>query len=80
MVVVCDAAHTTGCSGPNDPPQFSNVLTYDTNNGAPTGTPSGSINLVAVKITGYQYQPIPAYSGLQQMIFGDIITVMRQVS
>lgn len=80
MVVVCDAAHTTGCSGPNDPPQFSNVLTYDTNNGAPTGTPSGSINLVAVKITGYQYQPIHAYSGLQQMIFGDIITVMRQVS
>ncbi|MGU7782965.1 TadE/TadG family type IV pilus assembly protein [Burkholderia sp. PU8-34] len=80
MVVICDASHTTGCAGTNDPAQFANVPTYDSNNGSASGTPSGSMNLVEVKVTGYQYQPIPAYPGLQQVIFGDIITVMRQVS
>ncbi|CAN0626904.1 TadE family protein [Burkholderia multivorans] len=80
MVVICDPSHTSGCGGPNDPAQFANVPTYDTNNGSSSGTPAGSINLVEVKITGYPYQPIPAFSGLQQLTFGDIITVMRQVS
>ncbi|KVC95486.1 TadE/TadG family type IV pilus assembly protein [Burkholderia ubonensis] len=80
MVIVCDSAHTTGCSDASDPAQFANVPTYDSNNGASTGTPSGSINLVEVKIKGYKYQPIPAFYGLQAFTFGNIVTVMRQVS
>ncbi|WP_431825403.1 TadE/TadG family type IV pilus assembly protein [Burkholderia sp. F1] len=80
MVIVCDSVHTTGCTDASDPPQFSNVTTYDANNGAPGGTPSGSINLVEVKIKGYKYVPIPAFPGLPQITFGNIVTVMRQVS
>ncbi|WP_088500434.1 TadE/TadG family type IV pilus assembly protein [Burkholderia ubonensis] len=80
QVVVCDASHSSGCGDASDPPQFANVATYDTNNGASGGTPSGSINLVEVKIKGYKYQPIPAFPGLPQITFGNIVTVMRQVS
>jgi Flp pilus assembly protein TadG len=80
MIVVCDATHTTGCQDASDPPQFSNVPTYDTNNGASNGTPTGSVNLVEVKITGYTYTPIETFFKLQGLVFGNIFTVMRQAS
>lgn len=38
------------------------------------------MNLVEVKIKGYQYRPIPAFPGLPNLSFGNIVTVMRQVS
>ncbi|WP_183268405.1 TadE/TadG family type IV pilus assembly protein [Burkholderia pseudomallei] len=41
---------------------------------------AGSMNLVEVKIKGYQYRPIPAFPGLPNLSFGNIVTVMRQVS
>ena len=53
MIVVCDASHTTGCQDASDPTQFASVATYDTNNGASNGAPTGSVNLVEVKIKGY---------------------------
>ncbi len=80
MVIVCDAAHTTGCSDTSDPLQFSGYTTYDASNNASSGSATGSINLVEVKVTGYKYQPIPAYPGLSAITFGNIITVMRQAS
>ncbi|CAB3668682.1 hypothetical protein LMG24076_01819 [Trinickia soli] len=80
MIVVCDASHTTGCQDATDPPQFAGVPTYDTNNGAASGTPTGSVNLVEVKIKGYQYTPIETFFNLQGLIFGNISTVMRQAS
>ncbi|MEJ8796936.1 TadE/TadG family type IV pilus assembly protein [Trinickia caryophylli] len=80
MVVVCDAANTADCADSSDPPQFANVATYDTNNGAPGGTQSGSINLVEVKIKGFPYTPIEPFFQLSPFNFGNIVTVMRQVS
>lgn len=80
MIVICDATHTTGCQDASDPAQFASVPTYDTNNGAPSGTPTGSVNLVEVKIKGYQYTPIETLFNLQGLIFGNIFTVMRQES
>ncbi|RXV65796.1 pilus assembly protein [Burkholderia stabilis] len=80
MVTICDAAHTTGCSDASDPSQFSNLPTYDASNNAASGTATGAINVVEVKVKGYKYQPIPAYPGLSTITFGNIITVMRQVS
>lgn len=81
MVIVCDASHTTNCGDSSDPAQFANVPIYDTNNGSPDpANLAGSINLVEVKIKGYQYQPIPAFPGLPTLTFGNIVTVMRQVS
>ncbi|WP_321861385.1 TadE/TadG family type IV pilus assembly protein [Burkholderia cenocepacia] len=80
MVTICDAQHTTGCGDASDPSQFSNLPTYDSNNNAASGTATGAINVVEVKISGYQYQPIPAYPGLPTITFGNIVTVMRQVS
>ncbi|CAI8698260.1 pilus assembly protein [Burkholderia pyrrocinia] len=80
MVTICDASHTTGCGDASDPAQFSNLPTYDADNNAASGTATGSINVVEVKIKGYQYQPIPAYPGLTSITFGNIVTVMRQVS
>ncbi|RQR37273.1 MULTISPECIES: TadE/TadG family type IV pilus assembly protein [unclassified Burkholderia] len=80
MVIVCDAAHSTDCADASDPPQFANLPTYDSTNNAASGTATGSINVVEVKVKGYQYQPIPAYPGLSSITFGNIITVMRQVS
>jgi Flp pilus assembly protein TadG len=80
MVIVCDSSHTTGCQDASDPPQFASVPTYDTNNGASNGTPTGSVNLVEVKIKGYQYTPIETFFNLQGLIFGNIFTVMRQES
>ncbi|VWD28881.1 pilus assembly protein TadG [Burkholderia lata] len=80
MVTICDAQHTTGCSDTSDPSQFANLPTYDANNNAASGTASGAINVVEVKIKGYKYQPIPVYPGLSSITFGNIVTVMRQVS
>ncbi|KVC12523.1 pilus assembly protein TadG [Burkholderia diffusa] len=80
MVIVCDAAHTPDCADASDPPQFANLPTYDSTNNAASGTATGSINVVEVKVKGYQYQPIPAYPGLSSITFGNIVTVMRQVS
>ncbi|CAG9201409.1 pilus assembly protein TadG [Burkholderia vietnamiensis] len=80
MVIVCDAAHTPDCADASDPPQFANLPTYDSSNNAPSGTATGSINVVEVKVKGYTYQPIPAYPGLSSITFGNIVTVMRQVS
>ncbi|RQS14959.1 TadE/TadG family type IV pilus assembly protein [Burkholderia sp. Bp8998] len=80
MVVVCDAAHSPDCADASDPPQFANLPTYDSTNNAASGTATGSINVVEVKVKGYQYQPIPAYPGLSSITFGNIVTVMRQVS
>ncbi|MBR8346007.1 pilus assembly protein [Burkholderia ambifaria] len=80
MVIVCDATHSTDCGDASDPTQFANLPTYDSTNNAPSGTATGSINLVEVKVKGYQYQPIPAYPGLSSITFGNIVTVMRQVS
>ena len=80
MVTICDAQRTTGCSDASDPSQFANLPTYDSNNNAPSGTATGAINVVEVKISGYQYQPIPAYPWLPSITFGNIVTVMRQVS
>ena len=80
MVIVCDALHTTGCNDTSDPSTFSGMTTYDASNNAPTGKATGSINLVEVKVKGYQYQPIPAFPGLPTITFGNILTVMRQAS
>ncbi|WGY72957.1 pilus assembly protein [Burkholderia cepacia] len=80
MVTICDAQHTTGCSDASDPSQFANLPTYDANNNSASGTASGAINIVEVKIKGYRYQPIPAYPALPSITFSNIITVMRQVS
>ncbi|VWD64368.1 pilus assembly protein TadG [Burkholderia lata] len=80
MVTICDAQHTTGCSDASDPSQFANLATYDASNNAASGTASGAINVVEVKIKGYKYQPIPVYPGLSSITFGNIVTVMRQVS
>ncbi|ACB68435.1 MULTISPECIES: TadE/TadG family type IV pilus assembly protein [Burkholderia] len=80
MVIVCDATHSSDCADASDPSQFANLPTYDSTNNAPSGTATGSINLVEVKVKGYHYQPIPAYPGLSSITFGNIVTVMRQVS
>ncbi|WP_176046438.1 TadE/TadG family type IV pilus assembly protein [Burkholderia sp. BCC1644] len=80
MVTICDAQRTTGCSDASDPTQFANLPTYDSNNNAAGGTATGAINVVEVKITGYKYQPIPAYPWLPSITFNNIVTVMRQVS
>jgi Flp pilus assembly protein TadG len=78
IVVVCDS--TSPCTGPSDPPQFANVTTYDSPNGANSGTPVGTINLVEVKIAGFPYSPVMPFFNLAGMRFNDILTVMRQVS
>ncbi|KVK71937.1 pilus assembly protein TadG [Burkholderia cepacia] len=80
MVTICDAQRTTGCSDTSDPSQFANLPTYDSNNNTASGTATGAINVVEVKIAGYKYQPIPAYPWLPSITFNNIVTVMRQVS
>lgn len=80
MVVICDSVNATNCQDPTDPPQFANVPTYDTNNGVPGGAQSGSINLVEVKVKDFPYTPLVPFFNLSQFTFGNIFTVMRQVS
>jgi Flp pilus assembly protein TadG len=75
MVVICDRVNSSGCPGMS----FNNVPTYDSTNGSNSGTPAGSINLVAVKITGFGYVPIEPFRGMYSFNFNDIATVMRQV-
>ncbi|KAI3592631.1 hypothetical protein D9X30_2368 [Cupriavidus sp. U2] len=73
MVVICDRVDGTGCPGQT----FSNVATYD--NPAGTGTQAGTVNLVAVRISGFAYSPLQSFINLSGLKFGDITTVMRQV-
>lgn len=73
QVVICDRVDATGCPGLG----FADVGTYD--NVAGTGTALGTVNLVAVKITGYGYAPLQNFVNAGGMTFGDIVTVMRQV-
>jgi len=73
MVVICDRVNSAGCSGQ----AFSNVSTYD--NPAGTGSAAGTINLVAVKISGFAYTPVQSFINVSGLTFGDITTVMRQV-
>jgi Flp pilus assembly protein TadG len=73
MVVICDRVDGSGCPGQ----VFSNVSTYD--NPAGTGTPAGTVNLVAVKISGFAYSPVQSFINVSGLTFGDITTVMRQV-
>lgn len=69
MVVICDRSNSGGCSGES----FANV-----SNTAAPGT--GVINLVKVKITGYQFNPlVPLTTSFTSMTFDDIGTTMRQV-
>lgn len=68
-VVLCDRVHLDGCTdGP-----YGNVLTGE-----------GLINLVEVKITGYQFLFIglPARANMTAqgpLVFGDIRAIMRQI-
>ncbi|MBP0622294.1 TadE/TadG family type IV pilus assembly protein [Cupriavidus consociatus] len=73
MVVICDRVDASGCPGQN----FANVNTYDNTSGA--GTPAGTVNLVAVRITGFGYTPLQSFIDVNGLTFGDISTVMRQV-
>ncbi|GLC91559.1 hypothetical protein Tamer19_09670 [Cupriavidus sp. TA19] len=72
-VVICDRVDASGCPGYT----FANVSTYD--NAAGTGTPAGTVNLVAVRITGFGYTPLQSFINVSGLTFGDITTVMRQV-
>ena len=73
MVVVCDRVNASGCPGQT----FSNVRTYDNTSGS--STPAGTVNLVAVRITGFAYSPLQSFINASGMTFGNITTVMRQV-
>lgn len=73
MVVICDRVDAAGCPGMT----FANVNTYD--NGAGAGVPAGTVNLVAVKITGFAYSPIQPLIDVGGLVFSDVMTVMRQV-
>jgi Flp pilus assembly protein TadG len=76
MVVICDRVASSGCPGVS----FGNVATYDANNGASSGSPSGTVNLVEVKITGFTYVPLGSFIlGTAGLSFNSIATVMRQV-
>ncbi|QQX85065.1 pilus assembly protein [Cupriavidus necator] len=73
MVVICDRVDGSGCPGQS----FNNVSTYDNPGGA--GSPAGTVNLVAVRITGFAYSPMQSFINVAGLTFGDITTVMRQV-
>ncbi len=73
-VVICDQSSSSGCSGGT----FANYNIYDANNNSSSGTLEGAINLVEVKITGYNYSPIQSFFQFTGVTFGDIAVVMRQ--
>lgn len=73
MVVICDRVEASGCPGMT----FASVNTYD--NGAGAGVPAGTVNLVAVKISGFTYTPIQPLIDASGLVFSDVMTVMRQV-
>lgn len=65
MISICDKADSTACAGES----FANVATG-----------SGSINLVKVTISGYQFTPIfPGVSKLTTVTFDPISVTMRQL-
>lgn len=65
MISICDRVNAGACPGE----VFGDV---------PTG--SGSINLVKVQISGYQFTPIfPGVSKLTQIVFDPISVTMRQL-
>jgi len=65
MVRICDRSNAANCPGES----FSAV-----------DTGSGVINLVKVKISGYQFTSlVPFVTGFTTITFGDIGTTMRQV-
>lgn len=65
MIAICDRGDSSACPGES----FANVL-----------TPSGSINLVKVKISGYTFAPIfPGASKLTTLAFEPISVTMRQL-
>ena len=65
MVQICDRSNASACPGES----FSAVETG-----------SGVINLVKVKISGYQFTSlVPFVTGFTTITFGDIGTTMRQV-
>jgi Flp pilus assembly protein TadG len=65
MVSICDRTNSSGCPGE----QYSAV-----------DTGSGVINLVKVKISGYQFTSlVPLATNFTSLGFGDIGTTMRQV-
>ncbi|BDD93717.1 pilus assembly protein [Pandoraea sp. XJJ-1] len=76
-VVVCDRSSTTAPSCQDL--TYANYMVYDATNNSNAGTSVGTINLVSVKISGYQYSPIQAILNFSGLTFGDIKTVMRQV-
>lgn len=65
MISICDRANSSACPGET----FANVV-----------TPSGSINLVKVKIAGYSFTPVfPGASKLAAVNFEPISVTMRQL-
>lgn len=65
MVIVCNPTTAEGC----DLPAYGNV---------PTG--NGTINLVEVRIHGYQFTPmVPAVTNVSVFMFNDIRVTMRQI-
>jgi Flp pilus assembly protein TadG len=73
-VVVCDQSSASGCPNVN----FFGYDVYDADNNSSLGTLEEAINLVEVKITGYQYSPIQSFFQFAGVIFGDIAVLMRQ--
>ncbi|ABF07530.1 Flp pilus assembly protein TadG [Cupriavidus metallidurans] len=76
MVIICDRVDSSGCPGATQ--TFSNVATYDSTGGG-SGTQAGTVNLIAVRISGYTYTPLQSFINVSGLTFGDITTVMRQV-
>lgn len=65
MVQICDRSNSAGCPGES-------FLAVDTG--------SGVINLVKVKVTGYEFTSlVPFVTGAAKIKFGDIGTTMKQV-
>ena len=65
MIKICDRIDSSACSGENF---------------GPVVTPSGSINLVQVKIEGYVFTPIfPGISRLTTITYDPIAATMRQL-
>lgn len=65
MVVICNPVDSTACPGES----------Y-----AAVETGYGTVNLVEVRVTGYQIQAyLPGLTNLTSLVFGDIGVTMRQV-
>lgn len=65
MIEICDKTNSAACPGESF---------------AAVDTGSGVINLVKVKVSGYEFTSlVPFVTGFTQLTFGDIGTTMRQV-